>query len=342
MRPMTYTSAKQLLPVANKPVLFFALESVAAAGLKDVGIVTGETGPQVMRAVGDGSAFGLNVTYIPQAEPLGLAHAVLIARNWLAGDDFLMYLGDNFVGGGITQFVSHFESSRPAAHILLTRVADPRGFGVAELDATGRISALVEKPQFPKSDLALAGIYLFTPIVHEAISAIRPSWRDELEITDAVQWLVDAGYDVGHEIAAGPWKDTGTVADMLEVNRLVLASLPRRIDGDVDAASEIRGRVEISAGATVRNSKIIGPATITSGAQIDRSCVGPFTSIGADCRISGSEIEHSIVLPGTSIDGALRVVNSFIGRNVEITSPASDRGEYELVLGDYCRMRLGR
>ena len=342
MRPMTHTSAKQLLPVGNKPVLFYALESIAAAGLKDVGIVTGATAPQVMKAVGDGSAFGLSVTYLPQPAPLGLAHAVLIARDWLAGDDFLMYLGDNFLGGGITRFVTDFQAGRPDASVLLTRVPDPRSFGVAELDASGTITALVEKPRFPKSDLALAGVYLFTPVIHEAVSQLRPSWRGELEITDAVQRLVEAGYKVGHQIVTGEWKDTGSVADMLAVNRVVLDELAARVEGDVDASSEIRGRVEVAAGATVRNSTIIGPAIIAAGARISGSCVGPFTSIGENCQISGSEIEESIVLPGTGIDGVLRMANSYIGREVEITAsaPAPAPRVYELVLGDHCRMRL--
>lgn len=335
---MSHTSAKQLLPVGNKPVLFYALESIAAAGIKDVGIVTGDTGPQVVAAVGDGSAFGLRVTYLPQSAPLGLAHAVLIAREWLDDDDFLMYLGDNFLSGGITRFVSLFQTHRPPAAVLLTRVADPRNFGVAELDDSGAITALVEKPRFPRSDLALAGVYLFTPVIHEAISRIGPSWRGELEITDAVQWLVDAGYEVGHQLVTGEWKDTGSVSDMLAVNRLVLDEVVTRIDGDVDAASEIRGQVEIAAGATVRNSTIIGPAIITSGTEISASCVGPFTSIGEGCLISGSEIEGSVVLARTRIDGVLRVRDSYIGREVQITASAA--GVYQLVLGDHCRMRL--
>jgi len=338
---MTHTSAKQLLPVANKPVLFFALESIAAAGLKEVGIVVGETGPQIMRSVGDGSSFGLDVTYIPQAEPLGLAHAVTIAQDFLGDDDFLMYLGDNFLSGGIASFVNKFRAERPSAQVLLTRVADPRSFGVAEVDGRGRLTALVEKPEFPKSDLAVAGVYVFTPLVHEAVRHIRPSWRNELEITDALQWLIDSEHDVGYEVVTGFWKDTGSVPDMLELNRLVLERLRCRVDGDVDEASEIVGRVEITAGATVRNSRIMGPAIIMAGAEISQSTVGPFTSIGENCRISGSAIDSSIVLPDTSIDGVQRVEKSFIGRNVEVTGPDSAPGVYQFVLGDHSRMQIG-
>jgi len=339
---MTHTSAKQLLPVANKPVLFFALESIAAAGLKDVGIVIGETGSQIRRAVGDGSAFGIDVTYIPQPEPLGLAQAIMVAQDWLEDDDFLMYLGDNFLSGGIAPFVSRFRDEQPDAQILLTRVADPKSFGVAELDSRGRLARLVEKPEFPKSDLALAGVYLFTPVVHEAVRHIRPSRRGELEVTDALQWLIEAGHDVAFQVVTGFWKDTGSVNDMLEVNRLVLERLGCRVDGDVDDASEIVGRVEITAGATVRNSRIMGPALIMSGAEISQSYVGPFTSIGENCRISGSEIESSIVLPDTSINGVQRVEKSFIGRNVEVNGPTSAPGVYRFVLGDHSRMQIGR
>lgn len=342
MRPMTHTSAKQLLPVANKPVLFFALESLAAAGLKDIGIVIGDTGPQIRQAVGDGSAFGLEVTYIPQAKPLGLAHAVLTAQDWLEEDEFLMYLGDNFLSGGVTPFVNKFHAERPDAQILLTRVPNPRGFGVAELDGRGKLIKLVEKPEFPVSDLAVAGVYLFTSAVHEAIAHIRPSRRGELEITDALQWLVDTGYDVSCQVSTGYWRDTGSVADMLDVNRLVLERLDARVDGDVDDASEIVGRVEVTAGAKVRNSKITGPAVIMSGVEISQSSVGPFTSIGENCRISGSDIESSIVLPDTRIDGVQRVEKSFIGRHVEVSGAASAPGVYSFVLGDHSRMQIGR
>ena len=340
MRPVTYALAKQLLPVANKPVLFYALESIAAAGLKEVGIVIGETGPQVKKAVGDGSSFGLDVTYFPQAEPLGLAHAVLIARDWLGDDDFLMYLGDNFLSDGVTSFVGSFQTARPDAQAMLARVADPERYGVAELDTKGRLVRLVEKPKRPESDLAVVGVYLFTQVVHEAIEHIKPSWRGELEITDAMQWLIDAGYNFGVHTLTGYWKDIGNVTDILEVNRAVLERLSPKVEGDVDDASEIIGRVEITAGAKVRNSKIMGPAIITSGADISQSYVGPFTSIGENCQIGGSEIESSIVLPDTSIDGVRRVVRSFIGRNAEVTGPTSVPSTYRFILGDHSRMQI--
>lgn len=340
MRPMTHTCAKQLLPIANKPVLFFVLESIAAAGLTDVGIVVGETGSQIRRAVGDGSAFGLNVTYLQQAQPLGLAHAVLIAQDWLADDDFLMYLGDIFLSRGITSLVREFAEERPDAHLPLARVPNPECFGVADLDDAGRLVRLVEKPKYPKSNLACTGVYLFTPAVHEALAHIRPSWRGELEITDAVQWLIDAGYHLDVSIVDGYWKDTGTMNDILEVNRLVLEELSPRVEGDVDDASEIVGRVEIAAGARIRNSKIMGPAIITSGAEISQSYVGPFTSIGENCKISGSEIEFSIVLPDVNIDGVRRLERSFIGRHAQVAGPASAPNVYRFILGDHSIMHI--
>lgn len=341
MRPMTHTSAKQLLPVANKPVIFYILESIATAGIKDVGIVVGATGAQIENAVGDGSAFGLDITYLRQPTPLGLAHAVQVSQEWLGDDDFLMYLGDNFLSDGVAAYVRNFQDRPSDAWILLTHSDDPQSFGVADLDGDGRVVGLEEKPEFPKSDLILVGLYIFTPLVHEAIRHIRPSRRNELEITDAVQWLIANGHDVGAEVLQGYWKDTGSVNDILDVNRMLLERLGTRVEGEVDEASQIVGQVEIGAGAKVWNSRIVGPAAIMAGAEIRESSVGPFTSIGENCRISGSEIEFSIVLPDASIDGVHRVENSFIGRNAEVAAPASARGVYRFVLGDHSRMRIG-
>ncbi|NUR85835.1 MAG: glucose-1-phosphate thymidylyltransferase, partial [Nonomuraea sp.] len=249
LRPITHTSAKQLVPVANKPVLFYGLEAVATAGIKDVGMVVGDTHAEIEAAVGDGSAFGLEVTYLRQDAPLGLAHGVLVARDFLGDDDFVMYLGDNFIVGGITGIVDRFVRDRPAAQIMLTRVGDPRQFGVAELDAAGRVIGLAEKPAVPRSDLALVGVYLFTPAVHRAVAGLSPSRRGELEITDAIQRLIESGQRVEASVIAGYWKDTGNVTDMLEVNRLVLESVEPRVDGSVDTGSELVGRVVVERGA---------------------------------------------------------------------------------------------
>jgi glucose-1-phosphate thymidylyltransferase len=340
LRPITHTSAKQLVPVANKPVLFYGLESIAEAGVTEVGIVVGDTAEEIKAAVGDGSAWGIEVTYLPQEAPLGLAHAVLIARDFLAEDDFVMYLGDNFIVGGISGLVEAFRAERPAAQILLTQVSDPRSFGVAELNGAGDVVGLEEKPEHPKSDLALVGVYLFSPAVHEAVRAIEPSPRGELEITHAIQWLIEQGRDVRSSTIDGYWKDTGNVADMLEVNRSVLERVEADIAGKVDQASEIIGRVRIDAGAEVVASRIVGPAVIGAGAVISSSYVGPFTSIAEGCRIEDSEIEYSIVLENASVIGVSRVEASLIGRHVEITPSPRVPAAHRLVIGDYSKVQI--
>jgi glucose-1-phosphate thymidylyltransferase len=340
LRPITHTSAKQLLPVANKPVLFYCLEAIAEAGITDVGIVVGDTAAAVQDAVGDGSAFGLKVTYIPQAAPLGLAHAVLVAADYLGDDDFVMYLGDNFIVGGIAGLVDEFRARRPAAQIMLTQVSEPRSFGVAELDGDGRVIGLEEKPQQPKSDLALVGVYMFTPAVHEGIAQLKPSWRGELEITEAIQWLLDAGQPVSSTVISGYWKDTGNVADMLEVNRMVLESMPAACHGTVDAASELIGRVVIEEGATVTGSRVVGPVIIGAGTTVTDSYIGPFTALAEDCVISGAEIEYSIVLRGASIRGVRRIEASLIGHDVEITPAPNVPRAHRLILGDHSRVQI--
>ncbi|WP_309059008.1 glucose-1-phosphate thymidylyltransferase [Streptomyces sp.] len=340
LRPITHTSAKQLVPVANKPVLFYGLEAIAAAGITDVGIVVGDTVAEIMEAVGDGSKFGLDVTYIPQRKPLGLAHAVRISRDYLGDDDFAMYLGDNFVVGGIDQPIRAFRAHRPDAHLLLTRVSDPRSFGVAELDEHGRVRHLEEKPTHPRSDLALVGVYLFSPAIHEAVRAIEPSWRGELEITHAVQWLIDEGKDVRSTLISGYWKDTGNVTDMLEVNRLVLETVEPRCDGDVDQDSELIGRVRVDEGAVIRNSRVIGPVVVGSGTVITDSYVGPFTSIAEGCLVEDSELEFSIVLRNASISGVRRIEASLIGRHVQVTPAPPVPHAHRLVLGDHSKAQI--
>ena len=339
-RPITHTSAKQLLPVANKPVLFYGLEAIRDASITDVGIVVGDTGPAIHAAVGDGSGFGLSVTYIRQDAPRGLAHAVLIARDFLGDDPFVMYLGDNFIVGGITPLVDEFTSARPDAQIMLTRVSDPRQFGVAELGGTGEVVALEEKPSHPKSDLALVGVYIFTAAVHDAVRQLKPSRRGELEITEAIQWLIDNGRTVRSTIITGYWKDTGNVADMLEVNRMVLEGVEPRVSGSVDDASEVIGRVVIEAGAQVSGSRIVGPAIIGAGTRIHSSYIGPFTSVAPGCVISGSEIEYSIVMRGASIQGVRRIEASLIGHDVEVTPSPQVPRAHRLVLGDHSKVQI--
>ena len=340
LRPITHTSAKQLLPVANKPVLFYGLEAIRDAGITDVGLVVADTAPAIQAAVGDGSAFGLSITYIRQTAPLGLAHAVLVSRDYLGDDEFVMYLGDNFIIGGITPLVEEFRSERPDAQIMLTPVPDPREFGVAELDDGGKVIGLEEKPQHPKSNLALVGVYIFGPAVHEAVRNLKPSWRGELEITEAIQWMIDQSNTVRSSVITGYWKDTGNVADMLEVNRMVLETIPAQCHGTVDARCEIIGRVVIERGVEVSGSRIVGPVIIGARTRLTDSYVGPFTAVAEDCAIDDSEIEYSIVLPRASIRGVRRIEASIIGREVEVTPAPRVPRAHRLVLGDHSKVQI--
>jgi glucose-1-phosphate thymidylyltransferase len=334
LRPLTYTSAKQLVPVANKPVLFYGLEAMADAGIREVGIVVGETGAEIRAAVGDGARWGLEVTYIQQDAPRGLAHAVLVSEGFIGSEPFVMYLGDNLLNKGIRPFVERFAASRPAAQILLTPVADPQMFGVAEL-SDGKVIRLVEKPKDPRSNLALVGVYMFGPAIFDSVKRIRPSARNELEITDAIQDLIDCGLEVHPQIVDGWWKDTGKLEDMLEANRLILDTLTRRIEGTVDDDSRIEGKVVIEAGAVVERSVIRGPVIIGARARIVHAYVGPFTSIMNDVEVRDAEIEHSIVLEGSAICGLQsRVEDSLIGKNVRIYREPVTPSAYRFMLGD--------
>jgi glucose-1-phosphate thymidylyltransferase len=361
LRPITHTSAKQLVPVGNKPVLFYGLESIAAAGIREIGIVvsdpremlkpdhrTGEvvsvmvnSQAEIRAAVGDGSRFGLAVTYIEQEAPLGLAHAVKISRDFIGGDAFVMYLGDNLIRDGITPFVQEFTAEAPDAQILLAHVPNPQEFGVAELEGD-RVVRLEEKPRKPKSDLALVGVYLFGSSIFEAVNAIRPSQRGELEITDAIQYLITSGRRVRSHVISGWWKDTGKVEDMLEANRIVLADLAPSVDGTVDAGSVLEGVVVLGAGSTVERSRIRGPVVIGPGVTIRDAYVGPFTSIAAGCVLDQAEIEHSIVLERSRIEHIPhRIESSLIGRDVVVTHSLSKPRAHRLMVGDSSRVELG-
>jgi glucose-1-phosphate thymidylyltransferase len=334
LRPLTYTSAKQLVPVANKPVLFYGIEAIADAGIREIGIVVGDTQSEIRAAVGDGSRWNVRIEYIEQDAPRGLAHAVKISETFIGRDPFVMYLGDNLLNKGITHFVREFDRERPAAQILLARVPDPQMFGVAEL-RDGIVVRLVEKPKEPIGDLALVGVYMFGPQVFESVNRIKPSFRNELEITDAIQDLIDRGLTVRPHIVDGWWKDTGKLEDMLEANRLILDTLERRIEGSIDGESRIEGKVVIEAGAVVERSVIRGPAIIGAGAKIVHAYVGPFTSIMNDVVIQDTEIEHSIVLEGSCLrDLANRVIDSLIGKNVQIYRVPVKPSAYRFMLGD--------
>jgi glucose-1-phosphate thymidylyltransferase len=355
LRPITHTSAKQLVPIANKPILFYVIEHMVGAGIRDIGIVIseGDTGDAIMAAVGDGSKWEVRITYIPQSEPLGLGHCVLIAHDFLGTDDFVMYLGDNMLQQDLRQFVERFEAERsrqptlgeeeraaPAAQILLAHVDDPRQFGVAELDARGDVLRLVEKPTVPPSDLALVGVYLFDRHINEAVRSIAPSARGELEITDAIQWLLEHGHRIVHEVLDGWWIDTGKKDPLLHCNRLVLDLLVPRTDGVVDERSRVEGRVAIEDGAEIVNSVVRGPAIIGARTRLVDTYVGPYTSIGPDCELVDAEIEHSVVLEESRITGVHRIQDSLLGRAVEVTRSDLRPRATRLMLGDHSRADL--
>jgi glucose-1-phosphate thymidylyltransferase len=334
LRPITHTSAKQLVPVANKPVLFYGIEAMAAAGISQVGIIIApETGDEIKTVAGDGSQFGIELTYILQDEPLGLAHAVLTAERFLGDSPFVMYLGDNLLQGGIADLVAAFRSGRPDALILLTPVPDPENYGVAEL-RDGSVVRLVEKPPEPQTDLALVGVYMFTPAVHDAARAIEPSGRGELEITDAIQHLVNSGLRVDPHIVKGWWKDTGRLEDMLAANRLVLDTISSRADGEL-VDSQVDGRVVIEAGARLERTAVRGPAIIGAGARLTDCYIGPYTAIGERCVVANAEVEHSILLAGAEIcDLEGRVESSLLGRNVKIGRDQRQPRAYRFMVGD--------
>jgi len=342
LKPLTATIAKHLLPVANKPILFYALQQITEAGIKDIGIIVSpETATCIKEAVGDGSKWNARVTYIPQAEPLGLAHAVKTAQDFLRDSPFLMFLGDNLIQGGVTQFVAEFNRHSPDALIVLKAVKETHLFGIAQLDETGRVSRIKEKPKHTSSNLAVIGVYIFSSVVHRAVSQIKPSWRGELEITDTIQQMIDTGNKVYGHIFEGWWFDTGKKEDILEANQVVLdESLVRDVRGEIDAKSQIVGRVEIGKGSRVENSTIRGPTSIAEGCQIKNSFVGPFTSLGADTRIENSSIERSVILGDTYVFHIERLQDSLIGRRVELKKTDETRRAVKLFIGDDAKLEL--
>jgi len=341
LRPLTHTSAKQLVPVANKPVLFYGIEAMAEAGITEVGIIIApETGGEIREATGDGSRFGVRIEFIEQDAPLGLAHAVLTAEEFLGGSPFVMYLGDNLLRNGIVALVDTFREEQPDALILLTPVPDPENYGVAELDGDNRVARLVEKPDEPRTDLALVGVYMFTPAIFDAARSIEPSGRGELEITDAIQTLVDRGLRVDPHIVHGWWKDTGQVRDMLEANRLILDDLDERVEGEL-VGSRVEGRVVIEQGARLENTTVRGPAMIGAGAQLVDAYIGPYTAIGENVRIEHAELEHSIVMSGSRISHVdHRIEASLIGKDVTIARGPAQPKAYRFVVGDSADVQI--
>jgi glucose-1-phosphate thymidylyltransferase len=341
LRPITHTSAKQLVPVANKPVLFYGIEALVDAGVTEIGIIIApETGDEIREAAGDGSAFGAEITYIVQDEPAGLAHAVLTAEEFIGGSPFVMYLGDNLLADGLRGLVATFRGEEPDALILLTPVDDPQSYGVAELDGE-RIVRLVEKPKDPPSNLALVGVYLFAPAIFDAARALEPSWRGELEITEAIQSLIEQGKAVKSEVVSGWWKDTGQLADMLEANRLVLEEIQTSIEGDVDEDSRVEGRVIVEPGARIERSVVRGPAVIGAGACIEDAYVGPYTSIGEEVHVRRSEVEHSIVLARSVVeDLGTRMEASLLGREVKLTRSEGMPKTLRMLVGDRSEIKI--
>jgi glucose-1-phosphate thymidylyltransferase len=341
LRPITHTSAKQLVPVANKPVLFYGIEALVEAGIREIGVIIApETGEEIKQAAGDGSRFGAAITYIEQEAPLGLAHALLTAEDYLGQSPFVMYLGDNLLRDGIVELVEVFRKSDPEALILLTHVDDPSSYGVAELNGD-RVIRLVEKPKDPPSDLALVGVYMFGPAIFKAAHSITPSARGELEITDAIDTLIDSGGRVEPHVVHGWWKDTGRLEDMLDANRLVLEDIERRIDGELDEASKVEGRVVIEKGAKLERSVVRGPAVIGAGTRITDSYIGPYTAIDTDVLITGSEVEHSIVLAGSSIrDLYARMEASLLGRDVHVARSDGMPKTLQFLVGDNAEISI--
>jgi glucose-1-phosphate thymidylyltransferase len=355
LRPITHTSAKQLVPVANKPILFYGIEHMVEAGIREIGVILGHTGPEIRAAVGDGSRWGVEITYLEQGAPRGLADCVIVGSEWLGDDDFVMYLGDNMLEQGLVPFVERWRrvrseadtprlgetaTSLPAAQILLAHVDEPRQFGVAELDADGRITALVEKPADPPSDLALVGVYLFDARIHEAVRSIEASGRGELEITDAIAWLLARGNGIDHEVLTGWWIDTGKKDPLLECNQLVLDLLHGEVRGEVDADSILEGRVAVAPGARIVASRVRGPVVIGDGAHVERSYVGPYSSIGDGCRIVDSELDHSVLLDRASVEGVARLTDSLIGRDSQVHRTATRPHALRLMLGDHSSVEL--
>jgi glucose-1-phosphate thymidylyltransferase len=340
LRPITYTSAKQLVPVANVPILFYGLQNLADVGITDVGIVVGETHAAIEAAVGDGARWGITPTFIHQPEPLGLAHAVLTATDFLGEDDFVLMLGDNLIEAGIADVVAAFERERPTAQLLLKKVDDPRSFGVAELAEDGSILRLVEKPADPPSDLALVGVYLFTPAILDAARRITPSGRGELEITDAIQRLLDDGERVEASVLDGWWLDTGKKDDLLDANRIVLGGLRGDVQGAVDDASTVAGEVVLGPGAEVVRSTVRGPVVIGANTRVVDSFVGPFTSLGEDCVLERTEIEHSVVLAGCQVRDVGRLESSLLGHGVTVGRTAKRPAAHRLMLGDHAEVEI--
>ncbi len=340
LRPLTYTGAKQLIPIANKPIIFYGIETLVNIGIKKIGIVVGDTKEEVMRTLGNGERWKIDIEYIPQEAPLGLAHAIKIAKEFLGAEPFIMYLGDNILKDNLRSLVDQFEENRSNASILLTEVDNPQEFGVAVIDEKGCVKRLIEKPKDPPSNLALVGIYLFDKEIFKAIEKIKPSWRNELEITDAIQWLLDNGYKVESQTVKGWWKDTGKPEDIIEANLLILQDIHSDNQGKI-VDSTVNGEVRVANGAIVEKSTIRGPAIIGENTKILRSYIGPFSSIGDNVVIENSEVECSVIMDGATICNLeKRIDRSILGRNVVINQISESPRTHKFILGDQSYVQI--
>jgi glucose-1-phosphate thymidylyltransferase len=340
LRPLTYTGAKQLIPIANKPIVFYGIEALARAGIKELGIVVGETAAEVMQVVGDGDRFGVKIEYIPQAAPLGLAHAIKISKSFLGAEPFIMYLGDNLLKEGLGDLIKKFEGLNPEALILLTEVRNPQEFGVAVIDQDGRVKKLIEKPRVAPSNLALVGVYIFNHRIFQAIDNIKPSGRNELEITDAIQWLLDNNFKVESCMVRGWWKDTGKPEDIIEANLLILEDIVSVNHGKL-IDTVVNGRVRIESGAVIEQSVIRGPAVIGKNVKITRAFIGPFSSVGDNVVIENSEIECSLIMEGARITNLeKRIDRSIIGKNVIINQIDRSPRTNKFIIGDQSQLEI--
>lgn len=344
LRPLTHTGPKQLIPVANKPISQHALEDLVEAGIDEIAIVLGNTYPEKTKEhYSDGSKFGIKISYIYQGEPKGIAHAVGLCEDFVGEEKFVVYLGDNLLKGGIRNFVNKFATSSLDAMILLCKVKVPQRFGVAEFDESGKLVGLVEKPKIPPSSYALTGIYFFQPLIFDMVRKLKPSWRGELEITEAIHLLLVNGYNIGYNIVSGWWKDTGTPEDILEVNRLILDELKAEIKGMVENESSIQSRVVIGSGSVVKSGALIrGPAVIGESSLIEGNVyVGPYTSIGNNVVIKKGEVENSIIMDGCFIDINERITDSIIGPCTKLISDANSKPYGKrFILGEMSQINL--
>jgi len=342
LRPLTHSMPKQLVPIANKPVLVHCLQHIADAGITEVGIIVGDRGTEIREALDSQAPPELTITYLPQDAPFGLAHCVLIAREFLGDDDFVMYLGDNMISSSLTELSTEFRTHRPAAQLVVTPVDNPRESGVVELAGGGLVRAVHEKPEEPPTNLAITGIYFFTPAIHRAIDNITIGRRGEWEITDAIAWLIEQGEPVRVHLHAGFWKDTGRVEEVIDCNRFMLDQTVTDVEiaGHVDAASELTGPLIIERGVRIINSRVVGPAIIGAGTVVEDSEVGPYTALGADCVLRNAGIENSITMEGVSVTDVRGIHASLIGRSAQVTRDPEPVGRHRLFVGDHTLVQV--